>query len=138
MDTTPTSYEKVLSANDTGITGGHMGGILIPRTTLGLIALFPELDPNEYNPSAFINIHDINGKVHNVRFVYYNNKLHKRGTRNEYRLTHLTDYLRIWNAKTGDLFRITKTTNGCLEMCIVKQSAASSRRIVLRGWNPVC
>lgn len=138
MHTTPTSYEKVLSANDTGITGGHMGGILIPRTESGLIALFPKLDPKEYNPSIFINIYDTNGTSHKLRFVYYNNKLHNRGTRNEYRLTYLTDYLRNWNAKAGDRFRITKTSDNRLEMCVVKQETGSSGRIVLKGWNRVC
>jgi hypothetical protein len=138
MHTTPTSYEKVLSANDTGITGGHMGGILIPKTETGLIALFPKLDPKEYNPSVFINIYDTNGTSHKLRFVYYNNKLHGKGTRNEYRLTYLTDYLRNWNAKAGDRFRITKTSDNRLEMSVVRQESGSSGRVVLKGWNRVC
>lgn len=138
MHSTPTSYEKVLSANDTGITGGHMGGILIPRSESGLIALFPTLDPNEYNPSIFIDIYDTNGTSHKLRFVYYNNKLHKRGTRNEYRLTYLTNYLRNWNAKAGDRFRITKNPNNRLEMRVIKQESGSSGRIILKGWNRVC
>lgn len=138
MQSKATSYEKLLSANDTGVTGGHMGGILIPRTESGLIELFPRLNPEEYNPSVFINVFDINGKSHKLRFVYYNNKLHNKGTRNEYRLTYLTDYLRNWNAKAGDRFRITKTDDNRLEMCIVKQDSNSSARILLKGWNRVC
>ena len=138
MQTTPTTYEKVLSANDTGVTGGHMGGILIPRTESGLVDLFPQLDPKEYNPSVFIDIYDTNGTSHNLRFVYYDNKLHNKGTRNEYRLTYLTDYLRNWNSKAGDRFRITKTSDNRLEMCVVKPESSSSGRIFLKGWNRVC
>ena len=134
----PTSFEKVLSANDTGITGSHMGGILIPRTATGLLALFPKLDPKEYNPSVFIDIFDANGTSHKLRFVYYNNKLHKKGTRNEYRLTYLTDYLRNSNAQTGDRFQISMDDYSRLEMMVVKQKSGASDRVLLRGWNRIC
>ena len=137
--TTPTSFEKILSANDTGITGGHMGGILIPRTETGLIALFPKLDPAEYNPDVFLEFKSPNGATHKLRFVYYNNKLHGKGTRNEYRLTYLTDFLRNSNSKAGDAFRITRDENGNYEMEVVKKAAvAPSSVIKLRGWNRVC
>jgi len=138
--TTSTSYEKILSANDTGITGGHMGGILIPRTETGLIALFPKLDPAEYNPSVFLEFKAPNGNVYKLRFVYYNNKLHGKGTRNEYRLTYLTDFLRNANSKAGDAFRITRSENGQFVMEIVKKVAQAdpSSVIKLRGWNQVC
>lgn len=133
------SFEKILSANDTGVTGGHMGGILIPKTETGLIALFPKLDPREYNPSVFLNVSAPNGEIHKLRFVYYNNKLHKRGTRNEYRLTYLTDFLRNSNAKTGDAFRITRREDGHFEMDVVRKAAiVPSTTIKLRGWNKVC
>jgi hypothetical protein len=138
MESKATSYEKVLSSNDTGVTGGHMGGILIPRTESGIIELFPRLNREEYNPSVFINVFDVNGNRHKLRFIYYNNKLHNKGTRNEYRLTHLTDYLRNWDAKAGDRFRITKTDDNRLEMSIIKQESIDSGRIILKGWNRVC
>lgn len=139
MHTTPTSYEKVLSANDTGITGGHMGGILIPRTETGLISLFPKLDPKEYNPSVFLTFKAPNGELYKLRFVYYNNKLHGKGTRNEYRLTYLTDFLRNSNAKTGDAFRITRDGHGEYEMEVIKKAAITHSGVIkLRGWNRVC
>jgi hypothetical protein len=139
MQTTSISYEKILSANDTGITGGHMGGILIPKTETGLIALFPKLDRTEYNPSVFLDFKAPNGSSYKLRFVYYNNRLHKKGTRNEYRLTYLTDFLRNANSKAGDAFRITRNENGQFEMEVVKKAdAAPSNVIKLRGWNQVC
>ena len=135
----PISYEKILSANDTGITGGHMGGILIPKTETGLIALFPKLDPAEYNPSVFLDFKAPNGSCYKLRFVYYNNRLHKKGTRNEYRLTYLTDFLRNANSKAGDAFRITRNENGEFEMEVVKKTNATPSSVIkLRGWNQVC
>jgi hypothetical protein len=135
--TQSTSFEKVLSANDTSATGAHMGGILIPKTEFGLIALFPKLDPKEYNPSVFINVFDANGTSHKLRYVYYNNKLHKKGTRNEYRLTHLTNYIRNFNAQPGDRFRISLIDDNRLEMMVIKQKSGASERVILRGWNRV-
>ena len=133
------SFEKILSRNDTGITGGHMGGITIPRVENDIIALFPKLDPKEYNPSVFIEVKGPNGVIHRLRFVYYNNKLHKKGTRNEYRLTYLTDFLRNSNAMAGDAFRVTRNEHGKLEMEVVKKSDEKPSSIIkLRGWNRVC
>ena len=139
MHTSATSYEKVLSANDTGVTGGHMGGILIPRTESGLISLFPKLDPVKYNPSVFLNFKAPNGVLYKLRFVYYNNKLHGKGTRNEYRLTYLTDFLRNTNAQTGDAFRITREVDGGYQMEIIKKTSVNQSSVIkLRGWNRVC
>jgi len=134
-----TSFEKILSANDTGVTGGHMGGILIPKTETGLIAILPKLDPKEYNPSVFISVKGPNGVLHKLRYVYYNNRLHKLGTRNEYRITYLTDFLRNSGAVAGDAFRITRDEDGRLEMKVVKKKAdpKASGVIQLRGWSKV-
>jgi hypothetical protein len=134
-----TSFEKTLSANDTSKTGAHMGGILIPKTEHGLIALFPKLDAKEYNPSIFLNFKAPNGEIHKLRFVYYNNKLHGKGTRNEYRLTYLTKFIRNSNAVPGDNFRLTKTEDGTFEMEIVKKTQSTPSKVIkLRGWNQVC
>ena len=40
---------KILSANDTGETGGHQAGILVPREP-DVISFFPKLDASQYNP----------------------------------------------------------------------------------------
>lgn len=134
-----TSFEKILSANDIGITGAHMGGIVIPRKKTGLIDLFPKLDPSVYNPSIFLDFKGPDGATHKLRFVYYNNKLHQKGTRNEYRLTYLTDFLRSWNADTGDAFRITRHETGQLDMEVIKKPTAKSSSVIkLSGWNRVC
>lgn len=145
MSINRTSYEKILSVNDTGGNGTHQAGILIPKTETGLIRLFPYLDPAIYNPSAYITVKGSDGDRFQLRFIYYNNKLHGRGTRNEYRLTCLTDFLRRQRSKPGDAFRITRDENGCLSMEVIKNQAAITTEsteipnvIHLRGWSLVC
>ena len=92
---TTKTFTKTLSANDVGTTGGHMGGILVPRGDGQLLAFLPPLDAGEKNPSVWIECVAEDGQILKLRFVYYNNSLHDpKGTRNEYRITHLTKYLR--------------------------------------------
>ncbi|ETX27010.1 EcoRII N-terminal effector-binding domain-containing protein [Roseivivax isoporae] len=102
-------FLKTLSANDVGSTGAHMGGILIPKGDAELLAFLPRLDPKEYNPDEWIQCVTPDGRELRLRYVYYNNRFHKpKGTRNEYRITHLTKFLRMEGAKEGDTFEISK------------------------------
>ena len=134
-----TSFEKLLSASDLGLTGGHMGGILIPRNQPALIALFPSLNPLQYNPSVDLDFTTSAGLSHKLRLVYYNNKLHNKGTRNEYRLTCLTRFLRNSGADIGDRFRITKTQFGAFYMEVSKTHEKELCPVIkLAGWNRVC
>lgn len=106
---TTKTFIKTLSANDVGTTGGHMGGILVPKGDGELLAFLPRLDPGTLNPSAWIDCDTPNGQVLRLRFVYYNNRMHlPKGTRNEYRITYLTKFLREERANTGDTFEISK------------------------------
>lgn len=89
------TFAKILSANDVGETDAHMGGILVPKGDVELLAFLPKLDPDVFNPSAWIECVTPDGQLLRLRFVYYNNKLHApTGTRNEYRITWLTKFLR--------------------------------------------
>lgn len=107
---TPQSFAKVLSANDTGATGGHQAGILVPKSDPALLAFFPPLAAEVQNPDAWVEAEDDDGCVWKLRYIYYNNRLHaENGTRNEYRLTHLTKYLRHAGAKAGDSLIFTAT-----------------------------
>ncbi|MDP2738622.1 MAG: EcoRII N-terminal effector-binding domain-containing protein [Pseudorhodobacter sp.] len=106
---TTKTFIKTLSANDVGTTGGHMGGILVPKGDGELLAFLPPLDPGVLNPSDWIECETPEGQVLRLRFVYYNNRMHApRGTRNEYRITYLTKFLRNSNAREGDTFEISK------------------------------
>jgi hypothetical protein len=91
---------KVLSANDTGDTGGHQAGILVPKEK-DVLAFFPALDSNQYNPRCHIRFLDDGGSYWEFAFIYYNNALFD-GTRNEYRLTRMTKYIRQAGLAPGD------------------------------------
>lgn len=106
---TSRTFSKKLSANDVGSTGGHQGGILVPRTEGELLSFLPPLDPTIKNPDAWIECEDETGTVRKFRFVYYNNKLHDiGGTRNEYRITYMTKYFREVGAREGEELEISK------------------------------
>lgn len=91
---------KVLSANDTGETGGHQAGILVPKEER-LLSFFPRLDSGQYNPRCHLKFVDDGGTFWEFAFIYYNNSLFD-GTRNEYRLTRMTKYIRQANLVAGD------------------------------------
>lgn len=91
---------KILSANDTGETGGHQAGLLIPRQT-NIICFFPTLDSSRLNPRAHLRFEDQVGRFWEFAFIYYNNRQFG-GTRNEYRLTRITKYVREASLLAGD------------------------------------
>ncbi|MGE6164407.1 EcoRII N-terminal effector-binding domain-containing protein [Aeromonas rivipollensis] len=106
------TFSKTLSANDVGATGGHQAGILIPKTENDLLGILPPLDSQVKNPDAWLDCVDENDVVRRFRFIYYNNKLHDpKGTRNEYRITHMTGYFKEAVAREGDFFEISKIEN---------------------------
>jgi hypothetical protein len=96
----PAAIEKVLSANDTGETGGHQAGILVPKTG-GVLPFFPRLNASLKNPRAILDLVDDEEHEWTFSFIHYNNRFFG-GTRNEYRLTGMTAFFRRFNLKTGD------------------------------------
>lgn len=140
------TFQKVLSANDVGETGAHQGGILIPKSESELLAFLPQLKKDTKNPDAWINcINELENPI-KLRFVYYNNRLHdEKGTRNEYRMTYMTKYFREMNAKTGDIFEISKVSGETIyRIRIIPQEQPSPTeatieptRIKLQGWQRV-
>lgn len=98
--------EKVLSANDTGETGGHQAGFLIPRDSR-ILDFFPKLDASIKNPRVVIDIVDEAGEEWTFNYIYYNNRKFG-GTRNEYRLTGMTDFIRRHGLKAGDSITFTR------------------------------
>lgn len=92
--------EKILSANDTGETGGHQAGILVPKDP-PILSFFPSLDAAIKNPRVVLDVLDDTGREWTFNFIYYNNRFFA-GTRNEYRLTGMTAFFREFNLKAGD------------------------------------
>ena len=96
------AISKVLSANDTGETGGHQAGICVPKGSDALL-FFPDLGNTTKNPRVALAFEDDWGQRWHFNFIYYNNKFHcPKGTRNEYRLTGLTRFFRENGLKAGD------------------------------------
>lgn len=137
------SFSKTLSANDTGLTGGHQAGILVPKGDRELLAFFPHLDPAVENPDAWIAATDEHGEHRQLRYIYYNKKLHGTGTRNEYRITHLTKYLKAVDARPGDALVFAGAMgSGRYSMRLerswgVQEAAAAFGVIRLSGWRRV-
>ena len=135
-----TSFCKVLSDNDTGETKSHQAGLHIPKTDKELLDFLPSLDTSVLNPSAWVACVDEHGETWKFRFVYYNNKLHAvTGTRNEYRLTHTTKYLKKYSAFAGDSFIISKDIDTSLFKIKLLPAQENNRvdKVKLRGWHRV-
>ncbi|MDV7141767.1 EcoRII N-terminal effector-binding domain-containing protein [Tropicimonas sp. TH_r6] len=142
---TKRTYRKTLSANDAGETKSHQAGMLIPKADHELRAFLGELDPATKNPRRTIFCFDEHGEKIELQFIYYNNKLHdKNGTRNEFRLTCLTGYLRQSGAKSGDELELSKDEGqDFFKLRLIASSHSEEdtdempNRIVLRGWRRI-
>jgi hypothetical protein len=137
------SFSKALTANDTGASGGHQAGTHIPKSQTDLLSFLPELDRSIKNPSVWLVCRDEAGVTWRFRYIYYNNKLHDEGgTRDEYRITHMTGFMRSAGAQPGDILVISgKPRAGILNLRVLSSSGDGSepepKRIKLRGWQRV-
>ena len=114
------AISKVLSRNDTGETGGHQAGILIPRQE-EILSFFPKLTTDNKNPRHIISFHDKFGEKWKFTFIYYNNSFFG-GTRNEYRLTGMTRFISNNNLKCGDSLTLTRDDEGMYNVFCSKRN----------------
>lgn len=134
----PASISKILSSNDTGETGGHQAGILIPKGG-DILEFFPQLNSEEKNPRIELWFIDEANQRWKFNFIYYNNRFFG-GTRNEYRLTGMTAYIRQNNLKTGDTIILRREANDTLSIRCERQltPAGNTPRLVITGtWKVV-
>lgn len=125
---TPRTIRKTLSPNDAGETGGHQAGILIPRDQR-ILSFFPRLDAAELNPRTHIVFEDAAGGLWEFAFIYYNN--HKfGGTRNEYRLTRMTRYIRQAGLASGDEVVLHRDAEG---RYLIEHQLSGSRTLSAKG-----
>ncbi len=134
----PQSIRKTLSANDAGETGGHQAGILIPKDPR-ILSFFPHLNGGEHNPRAHILFEDAAGERWGFAFIYYNNHQFG-GTRNEYRLTRMTRYIRQANLASGDEIILQRDERGqySIEHEFADRAIPTSDKSVLTlggGWR---
>lgn len=130
MTSCPKSIAKVLSPNDTGSSGSHQAGILVPRKT-DILSFFPELSHGTKNPRTQIPFVDSCGMRWTFTFIYYNNKFFDpSGTRNEYRLTGMTRFLRERGAEPGDKLVFRRDENDCYSVELERQRKLVSNRSI--------
>lgn len=104
------SISKILSANDTGDTGGHQAGLLVPKEP-EILEFFPRLDKRQKNPRYHLAFYDESDTRWEFAFIYYNNKFFG-GTRNEYRLTRMTPFMRMSGLHAGDELILQRDNDG--------------------------
>jgi hypothetical protein len=104
------AISKVLSANDTGETGAHQAGMLVPKDSR-ILSFFPSLDSSKLNPRHHLIFYDEASERWEFAFIYYNNA-YFGGTRNEYRLTRMTPFIRMNGLRCGDELILEKTEEG--------------------------
>jgi hypothetical protein len=109
------SAKKRLSENDLGLTQSHQSGFLIPKLFIR-DGLFDSLTNESLNPRRKLRFYDAdNGTTFSPNFIYYNNKFFG-GTRHEYRLTGLTNFIRDHRLKLGDSVVIKRLSTDEYEM----------------------
>lgn len=130
---------KVLSANDTGDTGGHQAGILVPREG-NILSFFPALDKAQYNPRAHVSFTDETDGKWEFAFIYYNNRFFG-GTRNEYRLTRMTKYIRQSGLVPGDEILLTRSKNGDYSVSFRRKAGSGTQSgkglTLAAGWREI-
>lgn len=92
--------KKTLSKNDLGLSGSHQAGILIPKELVKQ-AFFPVLDEQTQNPCCLILVQS-EGKEYRFNYIHYNSRVFGTGTRNEYRLTRLSQFFKENDCSLGD------------------------------------
>ena len=123
----PTVIRKKLSINDVGSNGSHQAGMLIPKRK-EILGFFPELDSTVKNPRCSLPFTDGSGHVWRFNFIYYNNKLiEPNGTRNEYRLTGMTPYIRENNLKSEDEIELSRSEDGSYHIRYVRSEDTSEK-----------
>lgn len=149
MDNRPGAITKILSMNDTGETGGHQAGILVPKGG-NVLNFFPYLGCEEKNPRVTMYFADETGKEWKLNFIYYNNKFFdEKGTRNEYRLTGMTAYFRENGLKAGDtvtlihglngtdLIRYKRNTDANLKLTTMEDGQVKKRLVLGSNWKVI-
>lgn len=125
---------KILSSNDTGQTGGHQSGILIPKRR-EILMMFPSLNNRIKNPRKKIVLIGPDEKRWTFKFIYYNNKFFG-GTRNEYRLTGMTDFFREYDLYSGDEISFFKKNTDLLKVSFNKNTSKDPEMIKLNSkWR---
>ena len=85
------------------------------------------------------------GVTWRFRYIYYNNRLHDEGgTRDEYRITHMTKFFRAVGAREGDILVLSGSPGELSYSVSVRREgpaegigAGAPVRVQLKGWRRV-
>lgn len=117
---------KQLTANDLGITGGHQAGLHVPKDS-PLIRFIRTESKVEENPRVTLNLCDeVTGYICTATLIYYNNAI-RGGTRDEFRLTGTTAFLKLLGAEVGDEIILEMDDGETFMASLVKQTFAKSK-----------
>lgn len=114
------SISKELTMNDTGETGAHQAGIHVPKQQ-EILSFFPPLTKKSKNPRHSITFTDPMNEKWSFNYIYYNNKFFG-GTRNEFRLTGMTKFIRRYSLKAGDQLKLKRNDNEFYTINFKKQN----------------
>lgn len=105
FDESSVVFAKSLSANDTGLTGGHQCGIYIPKQSVSIVFDHPfERGENHERFAEIVWNEEISTRS---KFTYYG-----KGTRNEYRITRFGRGFDLLKPEhTGDVVVLCKETD---------------------------
>ena len=89
-----------------------------------------------------VNIFETTQQWNTIKFIYYNNKFHDEGgTRNEYRLTGTTGFIKNYALKEGDIITLSKYKNDQYSIGLTenKSSPETPEDILILGnsWRTV-
>lgn len=130
----PDRILKVLTPNDVGDTRSHQSGWTVPKA---IVEFFPPLDASRLNPDTWLLVAGPGGQRWSWRYIYYNNRLHGSGTRNEYRITHVLDAMRDLGAAAGDIVEFVRDAGEEVRIRILSEpdpSSGGDRHVIdLRG-----
>ena len=131
-------YIKTMSGTDCGHTRTHQAGMLVPKKDPNLLNFLPRLDLSIENPEATFSCVDPVGKKWQFRYIYYNKKLFGTGTRNEYRITGMTKFIKKFEIQPGDELIFSLQSQGLYAVEINhKDMGEDLGTVVLRGWRQV-
>ena len=126
----PLSYCKFLTANDTGLTGGHQSGIYVSKVAIKILFESPGIRGE--NNDKYVKICWQDDFTTDSRFIYYG-----KGTRNEYRITRFNrSFPFLTQEHTGDLFVLCKNTYEDYSAYILSTDEEINTFLDAFGMNP--
>lgn len=125
------SFFKFISANDSGETGGHQAGFLIPKSAISAFINEPLIKGENFCKRIQIEWED--GFMTNSVFRYYGQK-----TRDEYRLTRFGNNFNFRERiQTGDLLVMSRMEAEYYRAFILKSEEEIDSFLEALGLNPV-